>query len=114
MAMKIFNRFLRRAGVQQPVIRPASASESRLSVLCMRQDMASVRKRIYTDFQAAGLRVSNLSVEHASHENAKACVTISCPPEMRPELMTQARRLRDHPSILNVQWEPRQRSNALN
>ncbi|MCQ9617106.1 hypothetical protein L1889_10685 [Paenalcaligenes niemegkensis] len=112
--MKIFNLFLRRAGVQPAMVRPSTVSVSRLSVICPRNDMAAVRKRIYTGFEAAGLRVTNLSVDHTdSHETAKACVTISCPPEMRSVLMTQARQVRDYPEVLNVQWERRQR-NALN
>lgn len=112
--MKIFNLFLRRAGVQPALVRPGTLSVSRLSVICPRHDMASVRKRIYTGFEAAGLRVTNLSVDHSdSHETARARVTISCPPEMRAVLMTQARQVQDYPEVLNVQWERRQR-NALN
>lgn len=112
--MKIFNLFLRRAGVTPTMVRPSDVSVSRLSVTCPRNDLAAVRKRIYTGFEAAGLRVTNLSIDHAdTHETARACVTISCPPEMRSVLMTQAKQIQAYPEVLNVQWKRRQR-NALN
>lgn len=113
-AMKIFDLFLRRAGIQATSARSSTMSVSRLSVTCPRHDMAAVRKRIYTGFKAAGLKVTNLSVDHATeHGMAKACVTISCPPEMRSVMMTQAKQIQTYPEVLTVQWEPRQR-NALN
>ncbi|HLS43336.1 MAG TPA: hypothetical protein VK026_08655 [Paenalcaligenes sp.] len=112
--MKFFNLFLRRAGVQPALVRPSNLSVSRLSVTCPRNDLAAVRKRIYTGFEAAGLRVTNLSVDHAdSPDTARACVTISCPPELRSVLMSQAKQLQQYPEVLNVQWKRRQR-NALN
>lgn len=112
--MKIFDLFVRRAGIQATAARSTPLSVSRLSVTCPRHELAAVRKRIYTGFEAAGLQVTHVRVDHATEYGiAKACITISCPPEMRSVLMTQAKRVQEYPEVLTVQWEPRQR-NALN
>jgi len=102
--MRLFNLFLRRAGVQQAGL-PVPKAVSRLTIICPRKDMAQVRRRIYTDFGAAGLRVAAMQVQHAADpELATACITVNCPPELRGVLMDRARELRAHPAVRGVQW----------
>jgi hypothetical protein len=111
--MRLFNLFLRRAGVKAVPARVPSAV-SRLTVVCPRHIMADVRKRIYLDFEAAGLQVAKLMVDHArQHDMASACVTVNCPPELRPVLMSQAKLLSAVPGVQQVQWGDR-RHIALN
>lgn len=111
--MRLFNLFLRRAGVQPASLR-APSGVSRLTVICPRQSLADIRKQIYADFEAAGLPVQALRVDHASrHDLASACVTVLCPPERRPALMDQARQLRAFPGVHQVHWGDK-RQIALN
>src|SRR3546814_3833629 len=95
--MRLFNLFLRRAGVQAAPIRVPSRV-SRLTVVCPHNVLADVRKQIYLGFEAAGLRVSAVSVDGARQQGlARACVTVNCPPELRSVLMSQARELSSFP-----------------
>ncbi|MGB6106189.1 MAG: hypothetical protein WBF88_20310 [Pusillimonas sp.] len=111
--MRLFNLFLRRAGVQSVPVRTPS-STSRLTVVCPRHQLADVRKQIYLGFEGAGLRVATLMVDHVQqHDMARACVTVHCPPELRPVLMSEARRLSEFPGVRQVQWGDR-RHIALN
>ncbi|WP_041683202.1 hypothetical protein [Pusillimonas sp. T7-7] len=111
--MRLFNLFLRRAGVQSAPVRVPS-STSRLTVVCPRNLLADVRKQIYLGFEGSGLRVATLMVDHAlTHDMARACVTIHCPPELRSVLMSQARQLSQFPGVHKVQWGDR-RHIALN
>jgi hypothetical protein len=111
--MRLFNLFLRRAGVQPAPIRNPSRV-SRLTVVCPQHVMADVRKQIYLDFEAAGLSVAAMSVDGAQQQGlARACVTVNCPPELRPVLMSQARQLSAFPGVHQVQWGDR-RHIALN
>ena len=111
--MRFFDLFLRRAGVRPAPVR-APSGLSRLTVVCPRHLLPELRKQIYLDFEAAGLRVSGLIVDNAQqHDMARACVTVACPPEMRAVLMSQARLLRDRPGVQQVQWGDR-RQHALN
>ena len=105
--MRLFNLFLRRAGVQSMPVRVPSAT-SRLTVVCPRDQLAQVRKQIYLDFEGAGLQVDTLMVDHAQQQDlARACVTVRCPPELRSVLMSQARALSRHPGVRQVQWGDR-------
>ena len=111
--MRLFNLFLRRAGVQSAPIRIPSRV-SRLTVVCPQHVLADVRKQIYHDLEAAGLRVAAMSVDRAQQQGlARACVTVNCPPELRPVLMSQARQLSSLPGVHQVQWGDR-RHIALN
>src|SRR3546814_429532 len=111
--MRLFNLFLRRAGVQVAPIRVPSRV-SRLTVVCPHNVLADVRKQIYLGFEAAGLRVSAVSVDGARRQGlARACVTVNCPPELRSVLMSQARELSSFPGVHQVQWGDR-RHIALN
>jgi len=111
--MRMFELFLRRAGVQAPAA-PVRRTLSRLTVVCPVGDMAAVRRHIYSDFKAAGLKVATLQVDRGHDSGlASACVTVDCPPEQRSLLMNRARSLRGHPSVKDVRWGD-QRHLALN
>ncbi|MBB5215075.1 hypothetical protein [Parapusillimonas granuli] len=111
--MRLFNLFLRRAGVRPAPLR-APSGVSRLTVVCPRHSLPDIRKRIYADFEAAGLPIQELMVDHASHHDmASACITVQCPPELRPALMDQARQLRAFPGVHQVHWGDK-RQIALN
>ena len=110
--MRLFNLFLRRAGVQAAPVR-TPRTVSRLTVVCPSHALADVRKQIYLDFEAAGLKIAAVSVDNAQGpQMARACVTVKCPPELRTALMDQARQLNAFPGV-QVQWGDR-RHIALN
>ena len=107
--MRIFDLFLRRAGIQASALRArAPLSVSRLTVVCPRGDLAQIRRRIYSDLNTAGIRVANVQVDHSDTHDT-ACVPLTCPPELRAELMQRARLIRDYPGVLNVKWAGRER-----
>lgn len=111
--MKLFNLFLRRAGIQRVPVRVVSPL-SRLTVVCPRDALAGIRKQIYIDFRAAGLQVTTLHVDHAQDRRmSTACITVNCPPELRSVLLGQARQLKGYPGVHQVQWGDR-RHIALN
>ncbi|AZY51004.1 hypothetical protein [Bordetella avium] len=101
--MRFFDLFLRRAGVDRSVTRRQGVS--RLTVVCPRDALGDVRKQICLDFSAAGLSVAHFQVDSSqSAELASACVTVNCPPELRGELMSQAKRLSANPSVRQVRF----------
>ncbi|ANN79251.1 hypothetical protein [Bordetella flabilis] len=103
--MRIFDLFLRRAGVDRAAMPDRRGASSRLTVVCPREDLSAVRKQIYNDFKAAGLSVSRLQVEQGDDARlASACVTVKCPAEMRTVLVSQARQLQENPSIRHVHF----------
>lgn len=112
--MRIFNLFLRRAGVRAVPVR-APSPVSRLTVECQRADLPDVRRRICADFKAAGLRIATLRVDRAPEPHlVRACVTVDCSREQRATLMHQARRLGAHPGIRGVRWGDHRHAGALN
>ncbi|MFT0547305.1 hypothetical protein ACMHYO_13340 [Allopusillimonas ginsengisoli] len=112
--MRLFNLYLRRAGLQSaPVLAPSAVS--RFTVVCPRHALPTIRRQIYHDFKAAGLRVSGLQIDHAhQHDMARACVTVACPPEMRAVLMSRARELSAFPGVQQVHWGDKRKQHALN
>lgn len=111
--MRLFDLFLRRAGIEHAHL-PVRNSVSRLTVVCPRGDLAKLRRQIYTDFRAAGLKIAGMHVVHGTDSDlATACVTVKCPPELRNVLMDRARHLRLNPSVRAMQWGDR-RHIALN
>lgn len=104
--MRLFNLFLRRAGVQSAaVVARGPMAVSRLTVECPRHVLPELRREIYHSFEAAGLHVAALRIDRgASQGMARACVTINYAPESRRELMSQARHIGRMPGVQNVQW----------
>jgi len=107
--MRIFDLFLRRAGVDRATV-PAVArrASSRLTVVCPRESLGAIRQQICLDFKAAGLDVSQMQVEQDDASQwAKACITVHCAADKRPVLMSQARALRLHPAVRDVRFADR-------
>ncbi len=111
--MRIFDLFLRRAGVDRPATLAGRRASSRLTVVCAREALGAVRKQICLDFKAAGLSVAQMQVDQGHGEAlASACITVNCPPDMRDVLMTQARQLRENPAICSVRFGDQRRAAA--
>ncbi|WP_233233600.1 hypothetical protein [Bordetella sp. LUAb4] len=103
--MRIFDLFLRRAGVDRPAALAGRRASSRLTVVCAREALGAVRKQICLDFKAAGLSVAQMQVDQGRDKTmASACITVNCPPNMRNVLMSQARQLSDNPAICSVRF----------
>ncbi|WP_055324275.1 hypothetical protein, partial [Bordetella pertussis] len=90
--MRFFDLFLRRAGVDRTHALSQRRGTSRLTFVCPRDALGAVRKQICLDFSAAGLSVAQFQVDSGRDaELASACITVSCPPELRAELSRAAR-----------------------
>ena len=111
--MRMFDLFLRRAGVGAATSMHRRRAVSRLTVECAREHLPALRKQICLDFQAAGLDVAHMQVNAgAQPELASACITVTCPPERRPALMDQARLLHANPDVRDVRFGQRSVSHA--
>ena len=103
--MRFFALFLRRAGLARATALARRRGTSRLTVICPRGELGALRKQICLDFSAAGLDVAQVQVDQGQDPDlASACITINCPPELRAELMTQARRLSANPAVRHVHF----------
>ena len=103
--MRMFDLFLRRAGVDRAQSQSRRRSVSRLTVECPREMVGSLRRQICLDFRAAGIDVSEVSVDAGARpELASTCITVSCPTERRGDLMDQARRLSSNPDVHRVRF----------
>lgn len=111
--MRLFHLFLRRAGVSAAAARSPRTS-SRLTIVCPRDQLATVRRQVYRDLHADGIQIAHLSVDYGQKVGmVRASVTIDCPPVLRSELMSRARRLKEHPGIHEIHWGTT-RQHALN
>ncbi|MGE4368502.1 MAG: hypothetical protein AB7E12_02365 [Burkholderiaceae bacterium] len=105
--MRLFNLFLRRAGVQGLPVRGQTAV-SRLTIECPREVLPELRRRIYHEFDGRGLQVASLSIDHAQARHmARACITIRYNPNERRALVSQARQLGQIPGVQSVHWGTR-------
>ena len=78
--MRFFDLFLRRAGVDRATAQGRRRGASRLTVICPRDELGSLRKQICLDFSAAGLDVSQVQIDQGSDPGlASACITVNCP-----------------------------------
>ena len=103
--MRFFDLFLRRAGVDRAAALGRRRGTSRLTVICPRDELGALRKQICLDFSAAGLDVSQVQIDQGRDPGmASACITVNCPPELRGELMSQARRLSANPAVRHVHF----------
>lgn len=103
--MRLFDLFLRRAGVDRNSALTRRQGSSRLTIVCPRDALGEVRKQICLEFRAAGLNVSQFQIDADRNSDfASACITVDCPPELRPVLMSQARRLQAHPAVRRVHF----------
>lgn len=111
--MRLFHLFLRRAGVPSTAAR-VPRNTSRLTVVCPREHLPAVRRQIYRDLHADGIQIAQVSVDYGQPAGmVRASITVDCPPPLRPELMTRAKRLQTHPGIHEIHWGTTRR-HALN
>ena len=103
--MRLFDLFMRRAGVDRASSFNRRQATSRLTIVCPRDALGAVRKQVCLDFGAAGLDVAQFQVDvNRDADYASACITVNCPPELRAELMAQARRLQANPAVRRVHF----------
>jgi len=103
--MRLFDLFLRRAGVDRASAVSGRHGTSRLTVVCQSDDVGSLRKQVCSDFGAVGLSVTQFQIDaNRDAGYASACITVNCPPDLRSELMSQAKRLQANPVVRHVQF----------
>lgn len=103
--MRLFDLFMRRAGVDRASALNRRQGTSRLTIVCPRDALGALRKQVCADFGAAGIYVAQFQIDsNRDADYASACVTVNCPPELRPELMSQARRLQANPAVRRVHF----------
>jgi len=111
--MRLFHLFLRRAGVR-PAVPRSARNTSRLTVVCPREHLVDVRRRIYRDLHADGIQIAQLSVDYGQPAGmVRASIMVDCPAPLRAELMSRARRLQAYPGIHEIHWGAARR-HALN
>jgi len=105
VAMRLFDMFLRRAGLTRADALRRNRAVSRLTIECPENMLSGLRQRIYADFRAAGLNVSQVQIQRGEGgQMASACVTVDCPADKRAELVSQARRLGQQPGVHRVRF----------
>lgn len=103
--MRLFDMFLRRAGLTRADALRRNRAVSRLTIECPENMLSGLRQRIYADFRAAGLNVSQVQIQRGEGgQMASACVTVDCPADKRAELVSQARRLGQQPGVHRVRF----------
>jgi len=112
--MRLFDLFLRRAGLNGTAAIHNRRTVSRLTVECPNAALGDVRKQICLNFEAAGLNVTEVRVDRGQDpDSASACVTLDCPPERRTAMVEAARRLTVDPRVRRVQWGDSRRGRAV-
>jgi len=103
--MRLFDLFLRRAGLNGTAAIRNRRTVSHLTVECPNSALGDVRKQICLNFEVAGLNVTEVRIDRGEDpESASACVTLDCPPGLRPAMVEAARRLTVDPRVRRVQW----------
>lgn len=98
--MRMFDLYLRRAGLAAAANRYRSRSVQRLVLDCDATMLGELRRQICLDLREAGLEVSSLRVVPGMVSgSAQACLDVDCPPERRAAMMCQVRRLRTQPGV---------------
>ncbi|MGO3743454.1 hypothetical protein [Kerstersia sp.] len=98
--MRIFDLYLRRAGLAGAATRTQHRSMQRLMLDCDASRLGDLRRQICLDLRDAGLEVSALRVGPGVVDGSvHAYLDVDCPPERRAAMMCQVRRLREHPGV---------------
>ncbi|WP_353190183.1 hypothetical protein [Pandoraea pnomenusa] len=78
---------------------------SRLTVVCLADALGALRKQMFIDLSALGLRATHVSITHWSdRDEASATVTLDCPQASRASLTSLVMRLSDERSVRRVFW----------
>lgn len=78
---------------------------SRLTIVCLADALGALRKQMFIDLTALGLRATRVSITRWSDRNeASATVTLDCPLASRASLTSLVMRLSGERSVRRVFW----------
>lgn len=78
---------------------------SRLTIVCLAEALGALRKQMFIDLTALGLRATHVSITHWSDRDvASATVTLDCPQASRASLTSLVMRLSGERSVRRVFW----------
>ncbi|VVD75551.1 hypothetical protein [Pandoraea fibrosis] len=98
--MRVFQTF--QAFQSQPT---RTTPVSRLTIVCLADALGALRKQMFVDLTALGLRATHVSITHWSdRDEASATVTLDCPFASRASLTSLVMRLSGERSVRRVFW----------
>ncbi|MDR3397613.1 MAG: hypothetical protein P4M06_08640 [Pandoraea sp.] len=98
--MRVFQTF--QAFQSQPT---RATPVSRLTIVCVADALGALRKQMFIDLTALGLRATHVSITHWSdRDEASATVTLDCPLGSRGSLTSLVMRLSGEHSVRRVFW----------
>ncbi|AHB77151.1 MULTISPECIES: hypothetical protein [Pandoraea] len=78
---------------------------SHLTVVCLADALGALRKQMFVDLTALGLRATHVSITHWNdRDEASATVTLDCPKASRASLTSLVMRLSDERCVRRVFW----------
>ncbi|VVD94464.1 hypothetical protein [Pandoraea soli] len=78
---------------------------SRLTIVCLADALGALRKQMFIDLTALGLRATRVSITRWSdRDEASATVTLDCPAASRASLTSLVMRLSGERSVRRVFW----------
>ena len=102
--MRFFDLFLRRAGVDRATAQGRRRGTSRLTVICPRDELGSLRKQICLTSAPPAWMFRKCRSTRARIPAWRRPASPSTAPELRGELMSQARRLSANPAVRHVHF----------
>ncbi|VVE03175.1 hypothetical protein PCO31110_02251 [Pandoraea communis] len=78
---------------------------SRLTIVCLAEALGALRKQMFVDLTALGLRATHVSITRWNdRDEASATVTLDCPLASRASLTSLVMRLSGERSVRRVVW----------
>ncbi|MCI3205938.1 MULTISPECIES: hypothetical protein [Pandoraea] len=78
---------------------------SHLTIVCLAEALGALRKQMFIDLTALGLRATHVSITRWSdRDEASATVTLDCPQASRASLTSLVMRLSGERSVRRVFW----------
>ncbi len=104
--MRFFDLFLRRSGVSRDrVYTIPTRTTSRFTIICSNKSISAVRKQICLNFSAVGLHITKFQIFPFKKRGfVSACITVTCPRQLRRELHFQTRILNENPAVDQVKF----------
>lgn len=82
-----------------------TAPVSRLTIVCLADALGALRKQMFIDLTALGLRATHVSITRwTDRDEAAATVTLDCPLASRASLTSLVMRLSGEHSVRRVFW----------
>lgn len=98
--MRVFQTF--QAFQSQPT---RTTPVSHLTIVCLAEALGALRKQMFLDLTALGLRATHVSITHWNdRDEASATVTLDCPHGARASLTSLVMRLSGERSVRRVFW----------